>query len=336
MIVFINRLPLRTILYITTNILNFYIANTDHQWYNYLKSFSPEDINFWQPGGNVSFKAVSPGSPFLFRLKSPVNKIAGLAFFSTHSILPLDFAWEVFGYRNGVGSLKDFITKISSYRRKENSFSENPNIGCIVLTNPIFFNESDWISPPADWRINIVQGKTYGTSSEIGRRYWGKIQDLLKSYRLFEAEKEIKSQLILEGLPEKRYGSEILTKVRLGQGAFRVMLTDAYSRKCAISGERTLPVLEAAHIKPYAESGPHFISNGLLLRSDMHKLFDSGYLTITQDYRVEVSKRIREEFENGREYYKFHGNQLLTLPKRNIDLPDPSFIQYHNNQIFKG
>ena len=75
---------------------------------------------------------------------------------------------------------------------------------------------------------------------------------------------EEKSQLILEDTESPMYGKSILTKVRLGQGAFRVLVTDAYNRKCAISGEKTLPVLEAAHIKPYSESGSHFISNALI------------------------------------------------------------------------
>ena len=44
--------------------------------------------------------------------------------------------------------------------------------------------------------------------------------------------------------------------------------------------ERTLPVLEAAHINAYAHGGPHQLSNGLLLRSDLHTLFDRGYITV--------------------------------------------------------
>src|SRR5690606_4188260 len=107
---------------------------------------------------------------------------------------------------------------------------------------------------------------------------------------------------------DTRYGKSVLVKVRIGQGAFRVMVTNAYEKKCAITGEKTLPVLEAAHIKPYAKSGRHLISNALLLRSDIHKLFDTGYLTITTDHKVLVSRRIKEEFENGREYYRFHGH----------------------------
>jgi putative restriction endonuclease len=96
-----------------------------------------------------------------------------------------------------------------------------------------------------------------------------------------------------------------------------------------------LPVLEAAHIKPYTESGPHSVENGILFRSDIHKLFDRGYVTISPDYRFEVSKKIKEEYKNGRDYYAMHGNQL-NLPK-NISLqPSSKFINWHNEKVFLG
>ncbi len=61
-----------------------------------------------------------------------------------------------------------------------------------------------------------------------------------------------------------------------------------------------------------------------------------SYLTITSDSKVIVSKRIKEEFENGREYYKFHGNSLYNLPQREIDKPNSKYIEWHNNNIFRG
>ncbi|MBL0341208.1 MAG: HNH endonuclease [Bacteroidetes bacterium] len=88
-----------------------------------------------------------------------------------------------------------------------------------------------------------------------------------------------------------------------------------------------MPVLEAAHIKPYNKSGPHLLSNGLFLRADLHKLFDNGYLTITSDYKIEVSKRIKEEFQNGKEYYQFHGKELLHLPVELNNRPDIKYIE---------
>ena len=160
-----------------------------------------------------------------------------------------------------------------------------------------------------------------------------KVEKLIEKYLSIQ-NPEYETQFLQE--PEPLYGQSILRKVRLGQGAFRVLVTDAYTRRCSISGEKTLPVLEAAHIKPYALAGPHTISNGLLLRSDVHKLFDTGYLTITNNFKVEVSKRIKEEFENGKEYYQFHGKELLYLPIKEKERPRGEFIQWHNENIYKG
>jgi putative restriction endonuclease len=312
--------------------MKIYLGNTDHEWYNYLSKIQPEDINFWQPGGNSSFKVLNSGYPFLFRLKSPINKIGGVGFFSSQTFLPIDMAWDVFGERNGCGSLERFKYMILQYRKDKGNL--NPTIGCIVLTNPIFFKQKDWLDVPIDWSpTGIVQGKSYDTNSGFGLELWNRVEGLLNNYLVDTYEGE-KSQLMLED-PPAQYGKSVLTKVRLGQGAFRVLVTDAYSRRCTISGEKTLPVLEAAHIKKYSLSGPHFISNALLLRSDIHKLFDAGYVTITTDLKVEVSKKIKEEFENGREYYKFHGKELFNLPNRDKDKPEKKFIEWHNS-IFKG
>jgi putative restriction endonuclease len=127
----------------------------------------------------------------------------------------------------------------------------------------------------------------------------------------------------------------MLVLPRLGQGSFRVLVTDAYGRRCAITSERTLPVLEAAHIRPYALQGPHEIKNGMLLRSDLHKLFDGGYLTVDpKDLTVMVSRRIREEFENGREYYRLHGTPIR-VPDDRAAAPCREFLEFYSEQVFK-
>jgi putative restriction endonuclease len=307
--------------------MQYYIGNTDFEWFRFLSLIKPEDVNFWQPGGKSNFKAVLPGAPFLFKLKMPYNKIVGVGFFSSHSILPINFAWEVFKERNGVSSYIEFAKKIKNYRGESNTIEENPNIGCIVLTNPVFFNERDWINVPDNWASNIVQGKTYGLNDEAGLKLWKMVQENLSKYS---------DSPVVENIGEEqpKYGHGV-TKIRIGQGAFRVLVTDAYSRRCAISGEKTLPVLEAAHIKPYSISGVNLTKNGLLLRADMHKLFDSGYITITNGYVIEISRKIKEEFENGREYYKFHGQTLVSLPKNILDMPDKENLVWHNENVFR-
>jgi putative restriction endonuclease len=119
----------------------------------------------------------------------------------------------------------------------------------------------------------------------------------------------------------------------MGQGIFRAAVTDAYGRACAISQEHSLPALEAAHIRPYADGGEHAISNGLLLRSDIHRLFDKGYVTVTPDYRFRVSDRLRADFSNGRSYYPLNG-QLMRLPAARTDHPDRDALAFHESTVF--
>jgi len=312
--------------------MKFYLGVTNNQWYTYISKTFPEDINFWQPGGKTNFKLLQQGAPFLFKLASPLNMIGGIGFFSSQTFLPINVAWDIFMNRNGCETFKEFKQLIIQYRKdKENT---NPTIGCIVLTNPIFFKREDWIDASKYWsKTGIVQGKSFDTETIMGSELWQKIDKVLQKYLLYSVSSDIENQLILNDTEWPGYGKSILQKVRVGQGAFRVLVTDAYNRRCSISGEKTLPVLEAAHIRPYNLEGPHIISNGLLLRSDMHKLFDNGYITITKDYKVEVSKAIKEEFENGKEYYQYHGKELMYLPKLNIDKPNQKFIEWHNNNF---
>lgn len=212
--------------------------------------------------------------------------------------------------------------------RRDNDL--NPSIGCIILTEPFFFDREEWIPVPSNWSMNIVQGKTYSTEDAIGERLWSQVQERIGDKEKSEKEPE----LVYE--EEVRYGKKYKIRSRIGQGAFRVLVTDAYQRRCAVTGEKTLPVLEAAHIKPYARSGPNSIQNGLLLRSDMHILFDKGYMTLDNDLKVEVSRRIKEEYENGREYYAWHGKKLSNTPESHIERPSPAFLEWHQEQVYRG
>src|SRR5690606_7076218 len=117
---------------------------------------------------------------------------------------------------------------------------------------------------------NIVTGKRYGTDDSEGRYLWDAVAERAH---------------LPNGEPEAaaRYGTPQMVRPRLGQGAFRLAVTDAYERRCAVSGEKTLPILDAAHIRSYGEGGEHDPANGLLLRTDIHRLFDLGYVTVSDD-----------------------------------------------------
>lgn len=297
-----------------------YVGVTDNAWFRFLRERNPVEVNFWRPSGQP-FKALRPGGLFFFKLHAPERKIAGFGIFVSASVLPLNLAWDAFGENNGVASFEHFQRRILRFRRDSNP---NPHITNILLAQPVFRFDDGWIAQPEGWADSIVSGKGFAMDSTVGRT-------LLRFAE--QADISIGMEQYIDA--DNPYATR-LQKVRLGQGTFRVLVTDNYQRRCAISGERTLPVLEAAHIKPYAKEGPHDIRNGLLLRSDIHTLFDSGYITVTDDYTVEVSKRLKEEFENGRDYYRHHGNKLIVLPEQEYAKPMREYLHWHNEQVYRG
>jgi putative restriction endonuclease len=303
--------------------VKYWVGITDKEWFDRLSAQGPDEVNFWQPSSKPLAGFLQPGVPFLFKLHSPNNFIVGGGFFVSFSALPARLAWDCFGDKNGVASYAELKTRVQGYR---GAAAGDPEIGCNVLNHPFFFQREDWIPAPDSWKAPTQRGKTFDSLDAYGERLWLQVSERLTQ-----------NPAISPGAAEgARYGAEYITRARLGQGAFRVLVTDAYTRRCAISGERTLPVLEAAHIRPYADRGAHQVSNGLLLRSDLHTLFDRGYLTVTPERRIEVSRKIKEEFENGREYYRYHGQSLLVCPADEQLQPAADLLAWHNNSKYLG
>jgi len=305
--------------------MKYWVGVTDNNWFEFLAARKPDEVNFWRPKDTRQFRAIQEGALFLFKLHSPLNYIAGGAFFLRHTVLPLNLAWDAFEEKNGVSCYSDFHKSINRIRKDD---EKNPVIGCTLLAHPFFFDRKDWVPVPDDWKSNLVQGRTYESQDNAyGEALWRTVQE--KIYALRQPDEE---PVVLE--EASAYGNPIMTNPRLGQGAFRVIVADAYQRRCAITGENTLYVLEAAHIKPYSKSRSHKVSNGLLLRSDFHTLFDQGYISISPDYEVMISDAIAEEFNNGKLYYSKKGQKIISLPQRRDWLPDRNLLEWHNAEVF--
>ena len=312
--------------------MKLFVGVTDGDWFRHLAAQqSLEDVNFWRPSGK-DFKALQPGELFLFKLHHPANVIVGGGFFARSLILPVALAWDAFGQANGAGTLAEVKARIGQYRHQPIGPFDNPAIGCILLAEPFFLPQAEWIEVPPDFAKNIVQGKTYSTETEAGRQLYDQVADRLRRMKA-ESSGTPAVEAVIQG---PRYGAPRPVAPRLGQGTFRALVTEAYARRCAVTGERTLPVLEAAHIRPYGAGGEHALGNGLLLRSDLHRLYDGGYVTVDpNEGRLLVSRRIREEFENGRHYYALEG-QKIAAPQKGFAPPDASNLSYHAEQVYRG
>ncbi len=296
------------------------IAVTDRVWYQSLRA-QPDltEVNFWSPT-TKRFRALNPGELFLFRVGKPVDAIVGGGIFCHETHCPLTLAWSAFGVANGRPDVEAFREAIARFSRGRGRDGMDPIIACRVLSQVFFFrNPIPW----TEWAQNWMTYRTYDTAEESGRRVWDAVQSRLQ-------EESLAPEIVAGG-----HAAPQLITPRLGQGAFRLMVTDHYGRRCAVSGERTLPALDAAHIRPYKDVQTHDVRNGLLLRSDIHRLFDTGYVTITPDARFEVSDKVREEFENGRAYYQHHG-QKVSLPENDRARPDREALRWHNDNRFRA
>lgn len=308
------------------------VGVTDNRWATYLRDHPHvTEANFWQPRATTTFKALGIGEPFLFKTHHPENRMVGGGLFSGYAALHLSEAWTIFGEGNGVGSLAELQRSILGYRADPSD--PDPLIGCVMLRDLFFVEPDASLEAPHDFAKNIVRFKGYDLAAaphvrtifetlvqragERGRRLDAPYPDLTLS---------------IDG---PTFGATREVRQRVGQQAFRGLVLTSYDRRCAITGSHIRPTLQAAHIRPVTQEGMHRVDNGLLLRSDVHTLFDAGYLGVNERYELQVSPRLRSDFGNGKEFYDRAGS-VIALPERRVDRPDREAVSWHMDTVFRS
>lgn len=306
-----------------------FIGHTDAGWWRLL-SDAPQlsEVNFWRPGART-FSALHPGEPFFFRLKSPVNKIGGFGLFARYALLPVWRAWEVFGLANGVRHEHEFVERLRRLARRP--VNQTSMIGCIAITDCTFFPADMLVGVPSTFHPQNLSGAVIDLEQPEGRRLWA---DCLERAVAIATPTSLASTWLEEAADRQRYGRPQIVTPRLGQGSFRLAVLDVYG-SCAVTGEHSLPALEAAHIRPYGQGGAHDLRNGLPLRRDLHRLFDLGYVSVKPGGEFIVSPRLRTEFANGHTYYALAG-QKLRPPKVADATPDPELLAWHSETVFQA
>lgn len=161
----------------------------------------------------------------------------------------------------------------------------------------------------------------------------------LVSSPIEEALAEVRQELIDEvqgaigSIEDERIRALRAVVLREGQSEFRSHLLNAYDSRCAMTGCKVVEILEAAHIKPYFGSITNRVDNGLLLRADIHTLFDKGLIWVDDGYVIRVSKRLFDS-----EYGALDGSKLL-LPRNEAHHPHPEHVADHRRAAlgdFKG
>lgn len=142
---------------------------------------------------------------------------------------------------------------------------------------------------------------------------------------------EIKTDDIQEGRER-----EAIVKQRVNQGFFRSSVLSSYYFKCCITGLSIPDFLVASHIIPWSKNVEHRLNprNGICLNSIHDKAFDRGFITITPDFNVKISKAL-EDLENEdaiNDFFVKYDKQKINLPDK--FLPSKEFLDYHYHEIF--
>jgi putative restriction endonuclease len=301
------------------------IGTTDQDWFQYLRDLNDDAkllfINFWTPTP-WNFKALNKGDKFYFMLKSPIRKIGGYGVFERYEESLPSEAWDKYLQSNGASSLNELLNRVDKYAGKNSSEYQKGNIdkiGSIILTNPVFFDDSDFFDPHDfgfEYSKHIVKFKTFEHDFA---------QTLVQNINFTNEEKNDYQIISENALIEKESKEQ---KKRESQSSFREQLLKAYDGKCAISRETSKEVLEACHIQPYINIDSNHIQNGLLLRADLHILFDKGLIHIDENYRIWVSPDLKSKF-----YDSYNGRQIY-LPKKESDQPSKTALKHHKESIF--
>ncbi len=303
------------------------IGVTDNRWAAFLRDRPGiTEANYWLPSGKSAFRALKPGEPFLFKTHWPENRLVGGWFYSGFGTFTVREAWDLFRDGNGVASKDELALAIARYRKEPPD--DNALIGCVLLRDLFFLSPGETLQAPGDFTKNIVRFKGYDLRGS------GAHVDLMFETMLRRAEVRITD---VTGEPTMApgpvFGRDRLVKARIGQQAFKGLVLTSYERRCAITGNHIQPTLEAAHIRPVSLDGENRLDNGLLLRSDVHTLFDLGYLGINPRYELQVSPRLRQDWGNGKEFYERAGRGI-SIPRVRANRPDREAVEWHLDTVF--
>ncbi|MCM1119645.1 MAG: HNH endonuclease [bacterium] len=142
----------------------------------------------------------------------------------------------------------------------------------------------------------------------------------------------------IEEIPAGKYREKMM-KQRVGQYFFRMSVLNSYRNCCCITGLAKSELLVASHIKPWKVSNEKTERtnpcNGLCLNYLHDKAFDRGLITISKEYRIIISNRIKEAEMDGktRDWFWGYNYKQIFLPDK--FLPGTDFIEYHNDVIFQ-
>ncbi len=189
--------------------------------------------------------------------------------------------------------------------------------GVVGLANSSQLDEQIWNEFANDWSRLAME-------SEM----------LIAKYSNISIEKSLELELI--DFPEGK-DKAVVIKARVNQSFFRSVILSSYDSTCCITGLNIPELLVASHIVPWSFNTKERLNpqNGLCLNSLHDKAFDKGYISITPDYDLKISRKLHTSSTDAtvNDYFIKYANMKIKLPQR--FMPKKEFLEYHFNKIFE-
>ncbi len=297
----------------------FRVLNTDPGWIEVLRTHNIHDnVNFWRKDKRKLH--LPEGSRFYFKLRGS-RSVAGTAVVRGQVEMAIREAWERFGIRNGVTSYETLRSKAVDVLEVTGD-----TLNCLVL------DEVEILDPGAYPQLSPDFVATQNPKDFLE----GSLPDIESAFSatvpfgLSDIESKLASDGAFDPASVKAARESNLRAIvmRRGQAEFRRILMDAYNLECAVTGTAVSPILEAAHIYPYDGPETNVLQNGILLRADWHTLFDLGFWSLDDDYRIIVAPGVTAV-----EYRKYH-NTPVRLPNVASHRPSLKAVKWHRSKVF--
>ena len=206
-------------------------------------------------------------------------------------------------------------------RLQERTSRESTTVGSEPRREPFLFDktpDANWYLTPNGWNY-VFDEIIPSLGPEIEQKY-GSSEKLSQDPKLL-------GSLVSNESDDSALNYHLVSRIikqRRGQPDFRRKLLSAYGGVCSVTGSNATEALEAAHITPVAHNGTMAISNGILMRADVHTLFDLGLLTVNpENMRVELSESLRDT-----DYAYLH-DKKINLPILESNLPSVGELSIH-------
>lgn len=266
-------------------------ASTSPRWFSALSELTPRPsrVAFWRPTYKVPTD-IEVGEPWFFK-EWGAPRMLGFGRFLGHEGMTLSGLWERYGQATGAASADALLEEIAS-ARKGKVTSGDTEIGNVILSE---FTPFPQPIPFTGLELPRLNGAFQYVPAGNPILRFAKPPTAALEFDFAAAAAEVERGGGFDPTSITDARRKVLASIvrRQGQTKFRNELMEAYEGRCAISNCAIPELLEAAHIHPYKGAETNDVRNGILLRTDLHTLFDLGLLAIdTGSWAVLISPRL--------------------------------------------